>query len=225
MSQTIYSIGSFAIMLILLKLRFRKHIKTIIVVSILNSIINYLVYFNTGHIHLGFIVPIISVLITFLYLSAVTKVPTLWSFIVTVTGGIVVPVVIQLAITFGSLGYFMPNELKNHIDRNYALDTISGVICCLVAFILYTRGWSFRFDFDKLRFKWERITVITISVLASISLPTAIVVLNIHDITKGLTFLCISSFLAFVFLLGYALKKEKDENDYLNPFKEVRHHD
>jgi len=220
-SQTIYGIGSFAIMSMLFQLRFRKHIWTIAFISVLNSVINYLVYFNPAELKMGFIVPLISVLITFLYLSAVVKIPTLWSFVVTVTGGIVIPIVIQLGITFGSLGYFMPHELKHHIWRNYALDTISGLACCLVAFLLYIRGWSFRFDFDKLRFKWERFVVITISVLASISLPTTIILTHIHDITIALTFLSISSFLAFVFLLGYALKKEKDENEFLNTFKEV----
>lgn len=220
-SQTIYGIGSFAIMSALFQLRIRKHMRTIVIISILNSIINYLVYFNTGESHLGFVVPLLSVLITFLYLSAVVKVPTLWSFIVTVTGGIVLPVLIQLGITFGSLGYFMPNELKDHIGRNYGLDTVSGLVSCLIAFILYIRGWSFRFDFDKLRFKWERVVVITISILASISMPTTIILTHIHDINIALTFLSISSFLAFLFLLGYALKKEKDENEFLNSYKEV----
>jgi hypothetical protein len=215
LSQTAYTIGSYAIMSALFQLRFRRHVWTITVLSLLNSIINYLIYFHIEG--LGYMVPIISVLITFLYLAVVVKIPTIWSFVVTVAGGVIFPLVIQLGIIFGSLGFFAPSELRDHIWKNYALDITSGLIFGILAFFLYFQGWGFKFDFEKIRLKWERYIVITISTLAILCLPAAIAFTHINNFTLNLTFLSISSILVFIFLLGYSIKKERDEIKLLKP--------
>jgi hypothetical protein len=219
LSQTIYGIGSYMIMSILFQLKIRRHIQTILIISVLNSIINYLIYFNAD---IGYMVPIISVLITFLYLAAVLKIPMIWSFIVTVTGGLIVPLIIQLGIIFGSAGFFVPSALRKYIWRNHALDITSGLIYVLVAFLLYNRGWSFQFDFEKIRLKWERYIIITVASCAALCLPVTIVVTHFNDVTLNLTFLSVSSFFVFLFLLGYAVKKENTEANFL---KEVKEHD
>ncbi|MGG1071279.1 hypothetical protein ABE178_15765 [Priestia megaterium] len=224
LSQGIYNIGTFVIMSALFQLRVRRHFNKIAVVSLLNSIINYLVYFNTDA-KIGYVVPIISVLITFLYLTAVVKIPTIWSLMVTVSGGLILPLVVQLGIIFSSFGFFMPAELKQHIWRNYALDITSGLVYSLIAVLLYLKGWGFTFDFEKIRFKWERNLVIGISICASLCLPSTIIFTHISAITPSLTFLSISSFFVFVFLLAYALKKEHDEIQFLKPIEEVNKHD
>ncbi|MGZ9868184.1 hypothetical protein ACU3L3_07155 [Priestia endophytica] len=216
LSQTFYGIGSFAVMSMLFQLKFRKHGLIVLIISVLSSVINYLVYFNKGA-DIGYIVPLITVLTMFLYLSAVAKVPAMWALVVTATGGVALPTIIGIGIMLGSLGYFAPSELKLHIWKNYALDIISGLIFSIVATVLYLRGWGFRFDFEKIRFKWERFIVIIISTCASIVIPTAIMLSHMNDITLNLTYLSLSTFLAFLLLLGYALKKEKDENEFLKP--------
>jgi hypothetical protein len=208
----------------LFQLKFRPNIRSISVIAVLNSIINYLIYFNK-EVDIGYVVPIIAILITFLYLTAVVKVPTIWSLVVSVVGGTVAPLVVQLGIVFGSFGFFMPSELKEHIWRNYAIDITSGLIYCLVSFLLYSRGWSFKFDFEKIRLKWEHHIVITITVCSALCLPVAIIVTHINELTLNLTFLSVSSFLMFVFLLGYAIKKEQDEIKFLKPIKEVKVYD
>lgn len=219
-SQTIYGVGSYAVMSALFQLRVRKHLWKIVVIAVLTSIINYFVYFNKGT-ELAFIVPIIGILITFLYLTAIVKVPTLWAFVVTVLGGVVIPLVVQLGIIYSSFGLFMPSALKEHIWRNYALDITSGLIFSLVAVLLTSRGWSFSFDFEKIRFKWERYTVITISFLAAICLPVSIAFTDL-TFNLNLAYLSISSFLVFIFLLGYAFKKEQAEIKFLKPNEEVK---
>jgi len=220
LSQTTYNIGAFAIMSALFQLRIRKHVKAITVISVFNSIINYLVYFNK-EADIGYVVPLISILITFLYLTAVVKIPTIWSFLVTVSGGLIIPLVVQLGIIFGSFGFFAPVELKENIWRNYALDITSGIVYVLITAGLYFMGWGFTFDFEKIRIKWERLIVITISICASLCLPITIILTHVNDFTLSLTFLCISSFLVFVFLLGYAVKKEQDEIKFLSQTEEV----
>ena len=204
----------------LFQLRLRKHLGKIVVLSILISLINYLLLFN-GAVKIGFISPIFSILVTFLYLSAIVRIPTIWSFVATVTGGNIAPLVVQLAIIFASFGFFSPSELKEHIWRNYALDTTSGIVFCLVAFLLYFQGWSFKFDFEKIRFKWERYIVIIISLVAAVVFPATLIYTRINDFTLSLTFLSGCSFIIFIFLLGYAVKKEREEIKSLNSYKEV----
>lgn len=221
LSQTIYTIGSFAIMSALFQLRFLRHIRIIFIISVLNSAINYCIYFNK-EVDIGYMASIVVVLITFIYLAAVLKIPVIWSFVVTVSGGVVVPLVIQLAIIFSSFGFFMPHELKEHIWRNYALDSTSGIAYCLIAVLLYLRGWSFTFDFEKIRVKWEKRIVITITSCAALCLPTTIAFTKHYDFTLNLTFLSFGTFVVFLILLGYAVKKEKDENEFLKPIEEVK---
>lgn len=213
-SQTIYNIGSFIIMSALFQLRIRRYLKTITVVAFFNSLINYLVYFNT-EASLAPVVPLISVLLIFLYLTAVVKIPSIWALAVTALGGLIGPLVLQLTISFSSFGFFTPSELKAHIWRNYALDTTSGVVYVLIALFLSIKGWGFTFDFEKIRFKWERYIVIGISICATFCLPLAIIFSYYDSISLSLTFLSISSFIVFVFLLSYSFKKENDEIKFL----------
>ncbi|MES9681691.1 hypothetical protein ABWK22_02000 [Gottfriedia acidiceleris] len=224
LSQTIIGFGTYAIMSAIFQLSFRRYLKVVIIISFLNSLINYLIYFNK-EAEIGYIVPIMGGLITFIYLTGVIKIPMVWSLIVTATGSIIIPTIIQIGILFGSFGFFMPAQLKEHIWRNYAIDITSGIVYCIIAFILYTRGWSFQFDFGKFRFKREKYLVIVITICAALCMPVAIVLTHIKDVSLNLTFLSISSLLVFLFLLSYAVKKEKDEIKLLNPLKEVESND
>lgn len=214
LSQTIYNIGTFAIMSSLFQLRFRRHIWTISIISLLNGIITYLIYF-TNDLHISYVVPIVSVLITFLYLAAVVNVPIFWSLVVTATGGMVIPLIIQLVIIFCSNGFFMPSELREHLWRNYVLDILSGVVFLLGSALIWFKCWNFKFDFEKVHFKFERRMVIAIAICSILFLPASLLVTHTRDLTLNLTFLFISSSLVFSILLAYILKKEKDERDFL----------
>lgn len=73
LSQTMLGIGNYAIMCSLFRLRFHRHIIIISVISFLTSVINYSIYFNKQHDGLGYLVPIIGMVISFLYLAAVKR--------------------------------------------------------------------------------------------------------------------------------------------------------
>lgn len=219
-SQTVFTIGSIAIMSVLFELRLRRFIGTIISLSITNSFINYLVYFCSVP-KISFIVPIIGVLLVLLYLSVIVRIPIIWSLIATVLGGNVIPLIIQLMIIFVSFGFFSPGSLKEHIWRNYALDITSGIIFSLVAFVLYSQGWNFKFDFEKIRLKREKYIVVSVSLFAALFFPATLVYSDINNFSLSLTVLTICSFLVFAFLLGYAIKKDRDEIKSLSSHKEV----
>lgn len=222
LSQTILGIGNYAVMCALFRLRFHKHITIISVISFLSSLINYSIYFNKDHDGLGYIVPIIGMVIAFLYLAAVEKVPVIWSLIVTVAGGVIIPLIIQIAIIYCSFGFFDPSELKEHIWRNYAMDITSGFVYGMLAFVLYSQDWSFKFDFEKIRFKREKHLVIGISLFGAIYVPASVFITQIRDIDLNLVFLAVCSSLLFILLLFFAIKKEKSEVQYTKPITEVK---
>ncbi|PFP65237.1 hypothetical protein COK00_11495 [Bacillus cereus] len=222
LSQTILGIGNYAVMCALFRLRFHKHITIISVISFLSSMINYSIYFNKDHDGLAYIVPVIGMVIAFLYLAAVEKVPVIWSLIVTVAGGVIVPLIIQIAIIYCSFGFFDPSELKEHIWRNYAMDITSGFVYGMLAFVLYSQDWSFKFDFEKIRFKREKHLVIGISLFGAIYVPASVFITQIRDIDLNLAFLAVCSSLLFILLLFFAIKKEKSEVQYTKPITEVK---
>ncbi|MGH1107414.1 hypothetical protein [Bacillus paranthracis] len=222
LSQTILGIGNYAIMCSLFRLRFHRNITIVSVISFLSSLINYSIYFNKDHDGLGYIVPIIGMVIAFLYLAAVEKVPVIWSLIVTVAGGVIIPLLIQIAIIYCSFGFFSPTELKAHIWRNYAMDITSGFVYGAMAFVLYSQDWSFKFDFEKIRFKREKHLVIGVSLFGAIYLPASFFISHLRDIDLNLAFLAICSSLLFIFLLSFAIKKEKSEVKYTKPITEVK---
>ncbi|MDA1977128.1 hypothetical protein PDL67_11360 [Bacillus cereus] len=222
LSQTMLGIGNYAIMCSLFRLRFHRHIIIISVISFLTSVINYSIYFNKQHDGLGYLVPIIGMVISFLYLAAVEKVPVIWSLIVTVAGGVIIPLLIQIAIIYFSFGFFSPAELKSHIWRNYAMDITSGFVYGTLAFILYSQDWNFNFDFEKIRFKKEKHLVIGISLFGAIYLPATFFMSHVRGSDVNLTFLAISSSLLFVILLLFAIRKEKPKIQYTKPITEVK---
>ncbi|ARO21398.1 hypothetical protein B2J90_28700 (plasmid) [Bacillus tropicus] len=224
LSQTILGIGNYAIMCAIFRLRFHRNITIISVISFLTSIINYSIYFNKQHDGLGYLVPIIGMVISFLYLAAVEKVPVIWSLVVTVAGGVIIPLIIQIAIIYCSFGFFSPLELKAHIWRNYAMDIISGFTYGVMAFILYSQDWTFNFDFEKIRFKREKHFVIAISLFGAVYLPASFFMSHVRGLDLNLTFLAISSSLLFMILLVFAIRKEKTETEikYTKKITEVK---
>ncbi|MED4262037.1 hypothetical protein [Priestia aryabhattai] len=218
LSQTLFTVGSIVIMSILFELRLRRYIGIIIGLSIANSFINYLVYFS-GATRVSSFVAIIGVLIPFLYLAIIVRVPVIWSLIATVFGGTILPLIIQLVIIFASFGFLSPEALKDHIWRNYALDITSGIVFGLVAFALYSQGWHFKFDFEKIRLKRERYIVIAISLFAALFFPVTLI---LTKFSLSLTLLSACSFIVFSFLLGYTIKKERDEMKSLSYHRGVK---
>ncbi|WP_261797494.1 hypothetical protein [Bacillus sp. COPE52] len=221
LSQTILGIGSYAIMCAIFCLRFHRNITIISLLSFLTSIINYSIYFNKQE-GIGYLVPIIGMLITFLYLAVIEKLSIIWALVVTVAGGVIIPLIIQIMIIFASLGFFSPSELKEHIWRNYAMDITSGFSYALLAFVLYSQEWTFKFDFEKIRFKYEKYIVIGISLVAAIVLPASMFMTHVKGTDLNLIFLTISSTLVFILLLIFSIRKERTEKQFDKTIKEVK---
>jgi len=210
-SQTMNSLGSFAIVLILFQLNFKKNIKIILLISFLVSAINYLLI-NAGE---KIFASLLIVLVSFLYLMIMEKLSAFWSFVITMIGNVVIPLLIQVLIVISSLGFFAPIQLREHIERNYFLDILSGISYILIALLIHSQGWNFSFDFKRVQIKSEKYAVIAISFCGAILLPVTITIAHIKKIHLDMFLLTISVFVLFFLLFGYAIKKEKEEMIFL----------
>ena len=59
------------------------------------------------------------------------------------------------------------------------MDITSGFSYALLAFVLYSQEWTFKFDFEKIRFKYEKYIVIGISLVKNCS-----TCFNVYDTCK-----------------------------------------
>lgn len=102
------------------------------------------------------------------------------------------------------------------------MDITSGFSYALLAFVLYSQEWTFKFDFEKIRFKYEKYTVIGISLVAAIVLPASMFMTHVKGTDLNLIFLTISSTLVFILLLIFSIRKERTEKQFDKTIKEVK---
>lgn len=203
-SQMFYSTGFFALTFALFRLKYFK--SYFWETFVFNLLCITLAYFIHKEHSIGFLVNIVSIVLIFFFLTLVTKIPLFWAIIVTATGNLAA-FILQSSIMVCSFGFFYPMALKEQIWKNYALSTFSGIIIYIIAVLLYRRGFGFSFDFEKVRFKWEKYIVINFALLTTFTFPILVMVHKTPNV-----YIASSIFiLEFFALIFYAFKKEKDE--------------
>jgi hypothetical protein len=190
----------FAFMFYIFRFDLFKYILPVIVVI---SVINLQSYFIREELTLLSISPVINLILTILFLAVYLRIPIIWSMLMTITGYIAFGV-LQNIIVFISFGYLSIQEVQSSIWKGYLLQAFSGFIGFAIGWILYKRGLGFAFEFERLRYSWERISLIVVNL-------TFLVVLFIMMSFKSVfTNLLVLAFALFAFLI-YSLKREVNE--------------
>ena len=161
-------------------------------------LINLQSYVLRNEFSLAYLVPMIAILILIFLFAVVVKIPLIWSVITTVLGfAIFAFLQTGLAILlFGSIA-----GAQATTSNGYLLQFASGVITILISLLLYKIGWGFKFDFERLRFKFEDILVIILIILFFVLIS---IVLYYNE-TFIITLFFVST---VIFLLYYAIWKE-----------------
>lgn len=194
--STIEGIGIFALMLSIFRLKATDYAWPALFVISLMVLQSYVL---RNVLEFGFLVPIINIVLFILLLVAVIRIPVLWSAVITLSG--------YLAFTIIQMGLvvFLFGESSN-LDllrfNAFSMQLMSGLLSVGAAYLLYKFGIGFMFDFGKLRFRWEGITVglLILSFLLSFSY-----LMYINQLEFFITFLPFT----LLFLLYYAFQKEK----------------
>lgn len=190
--------GVFALMFYLFRIDIVKFLLPVIFLNLFIDLINFLIREEPP---ISDIAPISNLLLCVLFITIVVKIPLIWSMVVALTGYMAFGA-IQYTIIFFS--FLSVEEFKEVVWRMYTLQSISGVIGTAIGFAIYRLGYGFTFEFEKLRFKWERYLIISSCIIF-------LVTLVVFFVTKSVFSLLIVCTIAFVFFLLYSYWKDADE--------------
>ena len=196
--STIETISIYYLIMALFRFKASSHIWEALFVVLL---INLQSYVLRNEFSLSFLVPMIAILILIFLFAVIVKIPLIWSVITTILGFAIFGFMqTGLAILlFGSIA-----GAQSTTSNGYLLQFASGTITILISLFLYRFGWGFKFDFERLRFKFEDILVIILIILFLVFIS---IVLYYNEIFI-ITLFFVST---VVFLLYYALGKERGE--------------
>lgn len=198
--STIEGIAVLSVALYLFRVKVTKHIWSIVIMSLLISFQNYVIRDMLALVEIS---PIINLLLTVLFFKTVIRIPLFWSAVITVTGYISYAL-IQSSVLLLSFGYFTIEKVSGHSVEGYELQLISSLLALGGSWFIYSRGLGFTFEFEKLRFKWERIAVLTLITFFALGLC---IMMYFQDIKANFVIILFS----LAVFLYYALRKEVEE--------------
>ncbi|ASA20976.1 hypothetical protein B9T62_09365 [Paenibacillus donghaensis] len=194
--STIETIAVYCVVMTLFRFKSKQYIWEALFVSLL---INLQSYILRTEFSMSYLVPLITVMIfTFLF-AVVVKIPLIWSLISTILG-YAVYAFLQIAFTvllFGSI-----SAAQSSASNGYLLQFATGTITILLSIWLYKIGWGFKFDFERLRFKFEDVFIIVLIIVF-------LILISIIFYYNQLFLLILFFTSTIVFLLYYAIWKEK----------------
>lgn len=165
----------------------------------LSLLINLQSYILRNEFSLSFMVPLITVVTFTFFFKILVRIPLVWSLIATIFG-YAIYAFLQIGLTillFGSIA-----NAQSTLSNGYLLQFSSGLIAILLSIFLFKIGWGFKFDFEKLRFKFEDLLAISL-IIAFLILVSIIFYYN------QLTILIFFFATMVTFLLYYAIWKEQ----------------
>ncbi|OKP97761.1 hypothetical protein [Paenibacillus sp. P46E] len=197
--STIEAISVYCLIMSLFRFKFQNYLWQALFMVLL---INLQSYIMRNEFSLSYLVPLITILLYAFFFKVVVKIPLIWSVVVTVLG-YVAYAFLQTGLAkllFGSI-----SAAQGDISNGYLLQFASGFITILLSIWLYKIGWGFKFDFERLRFKFEDVLMI---LLIAIFLVFVSVVFYYNDLFVNILFFAA----VMIFLLYYAVRKEAEED-------------
>lgn len=140
-------------------------------------------------IEMGYLATVINLMCYVLFLAAIVRLPLIWSAIISCTGFFIYGIV--QALLLGVVG----GEL---------LQLVTSILFLVLSYGLYKFGYGFTADYDLLRFRWEKIMVVTVIVVSFVLLATT---MYVQESWVNILFFGAASAL----FLYYAVRKERED--------------
>ncbi|ASA20893.1 hypothetical protein [Paenibacillus donghaensis] len=168
----------------------------------LSLLINLQSYVFRNDFSLGNMMPLVTILCFILYFSSLVRMSLVLSVLATISGFVIFGVVqTGLALLlFGSI-----ESAQASLSHGYVLQTSSGIVIIVFSWLLYRLGYGFTFEMDRLRFRFEDITVILMILLFLISISS---VLYYNKIYINILYFAATS----MYLLYYAVRKDRSHD-------------
>ncbi|WP_189023823.1 hypothetical protein [Paenibacillus albidus] len=161
-------------------------------------------FFLRKDLELPAFVPLINILLFILLFTTLTRIPLIWSAVISVMGYFAF-VLLQVGLVQLSFGYLSVSELTSHPEKGYFLQLISSVLGIGGARMFYTLGGGFTFEFEKLRLRRETLYV---CLLIGIALVASVWLLYNRSSSTDVIYVSI----ALIFFTYFAIKKEKERD-------------
>ncbi|MEK3718898.1 hypothetical protein [Paenibacillus sp. FSL R7-0333] len=196
--STVETFAVYCLIMTLFRYKFQDYIWEALITGLL---INLQSYVMRNEFSLAYLVPIITIFIFVALFKVIVKIPLIWSIIVTVLG-YVIYALLQTGLAnmlFGSIAAIADSKFNG-----YLLQFSSGGMTIIASLFLYKIGMGFKFNFEKLRFRFEDIIMIAMIIFFLISVS---IVFYYNDMFVNIVFfICVMAF-----LLYYAIRKEQGE--------------
>ncbi len=198
--STIEAISVYCLTMTLFRYKFSNYVWEAMFTVLL---VNLQSYVMRSEFSLAYLVPLITIFIFVCFFTVIVKIPIIWSVVVTVMG-YVIYALLQTGLAKLLIGSI--EAAQDDLSKGYLLQFSSGFITILLSIWLYKIGWGFKFDFERLRFRFEDILMIT---LITMFLVFVSVVFYYNELFVNILFFST----VMLFLLYYAIRRERGDID------------
>lgn len=188
--------GLVALMLTIFRYKIKYYIWPSLTIVILMSLTSFIL---RNELSLSYLVPAINIVGFMFFVLAVFKQSMVGSAIISLTGYFSYGIIqlLLLKTMYGSV-----QNLESNVTNGYILQSITFVICSVLSWYLYGHGYGFSVNFfDKFRFRFENIFVLSI-------LITSILLFAVIMYTLNLIALSVLFLFSLIFFLYYSFRKE-----------------
>lgn len=183
--STLEVYAAFVLMMAIFRMNALEYIWQSLIIAILMGVQSY---FLRG-IDLGYIATLVNLMCYILLLTTIVKVPLLWSAVISGLGFFV----------YGTIQAILLTKINGEL-----LQLITGVLVIGLSYALYRLGIGFSFNFEKVRFKGERILVVALIIVSFVSMTIS---LCQHEVWIDILFFAVAAGL----FLYYAIRKERED--------------
>ncbi|MEC0168627.1 hypothetical protein [Paenibacillus graminis] len=189
-------IGLVTLMLTIFRFKIKYYVWPSLTIVIFMSLASFIL---RNELSLSYVVPIINVVGFMFFIAIIFKQSTVGSAIISITGYFsygIIQVLLAKAI-YGNM-----QALESNIANGYILQTVTFIVCSVLSWYLYGHGYGFAVDFfDKFKFKFENIFIVSV-IVSSITL-FAIIMYALNLTAMSVLFL-----ISLIFFLYYSFRKE-----------------
>jgi hypothetical protein len=191
----IESFAIVAVMLAIFRFKVTDYIWPTILLILTMSLQSYVL---REELSLSTFVPIINLVLLTFFTMQFVKVPLIWSVLISSFGSVVT---ILLQVLIVALSGKPVEWFQTELIRGHFLQSMTGIVSCIIAYLLFKFGIGLSFSFEKLRFKWENFMIYTL---------IGVIVLGFGVLASQRTVFVDILFLLFalLFFVYYTIRKE-----------------
>jgi hypothetical protein len=191
----IEGMGLVTLMLSIFRFKIMYYVWPSLTIVIFMSLASFIL---RNEMSLSYVVPIINIVGFMFFIAIVFKQSTVGSAIISITGYFgygIIQVLLAVAL-YGNM-----QKIETNVAYGYIIQTVTFLVCSVLSWFLYRNGYGFAIDFDRFRFKFENILIVSVIVISIILFAVIMYTLN-------LTAMSILFLVILIFFLYYAFRKE-----------------